>query len=838
MKRGRVSILTGIWAAAAATLILAVGPAAGASAASDAYEPGQLIVRYAPGTDRSARSATLESASVGSPDALLLPRTQVVETDPGQSVVSAVRKLEADPDVLFAEPDYLMHPDAIPSDGNLDALWGLQNAGQLVNGSLGLAGADIDAVAGWDIGRTSRSTLTAVIDSGITFDHPDLAGQIWNNPGEIAGNGIDDDNNGFVDDVHGWDFNDNDNDPTDGLDHGTHVAGTIGATGNNSFAVTGVSWDASLLPLQVCRASGGCVVSSMVNAIMYSARMGAKVANISIGGTLFSQARYDALKEASSVLFVISAGNEDNDVPPTGNNEVTPKYPCQDDQAPGKQPLANIICVAATTQFDLKANYSNYGLTSVDLAAPGSNILSTFPTFSNLFFENFNSAPTRFDEVYDVPAWFSYSDRWERTDGIGNGSPGAETGAVADSLNAAGTDVNYAANSNTPMTSLPINLAGQKGCRLEFFLKLDTENPNASLSSITGADPLLLEASGDLAGPWTTLSVWAGTRPFFTPQSNSNTSLEAWSGDPTTYVRFRMVSDADGNVGKGATIDDLAVRCVSSSAALPQISFKSGTSMAAPQVAGIASIVRQLNPGLLPSAVKAKILGGVDAVPAFSPAGSTPLVTGGRANLFKTLSSLDLTAPAEPQLIAPFFLIDTPAAFFQWSGVEAGDKAQVFLDDQLIFTGIGQDSFIPVNGVSRGVHSWRVRATDPAGNFTDSQVRAFEYQPPGQAELLSVKPFGKGKGGARLKVRVSEKGGIFASASKAGKQTLLARGSKLAGSAGVTTVVIRPNRAGKKLLRNKRRLKVTALIDFRPSLGGRKAVASRRGQLAAARRGR
>jgi subtilisin family serine protease len=258
----------------------------------------------------------------------------------------------------------------MPNDPSFGRLWGLDNNGQ----SGGLAGADIDATRAWDVTTGSRSVVVAVIDTGVDYRHTDLAANVWRNPGEVAGNGVDDDRNGFIDDVHGWDFANGDGDPLDDEGHGTHVAGTIGAVGNNGVGVTGVNWAVSIMALKFLGSDGSGSTSDAIAAINYATRMrrdfGVNVVatNNSWGGGGSSAALRRAIQAGgdAGILFVAAAGNEGV------NNDVTPSYPANDTSTA-------VIAVAATDRSNRLASFSNYGATSVDIAAPGAAIYSTVP---------------------------------------------------------------------------------------------------------------------------------------------------------------------------------------------------------------------------------------------------------------------------------------------------------------------------------------------------------------------------------------------------------------------------------------------------------------------------
>jgi len=252
------------------------------------------------------------------------------------------------------------------NDSYYSSLYGLNNSGQ----SGGTADADVDAPEAWNTTTGDTGTVVAVIDQGVDINHPDLKNNIWTNSGETAGNGVDDDRNDYVDDVNGWDFYRNDSsvyDSGDGDTHGTHVAGTIAAEGNNNLGVVGVNWKAKIMPLKFLGPDGG-YTSDAVEALNYAVNKGVKISNNSWGGGGKSQALLDAINKADTAghLFVAAAGNDGV------NNDNTNHYPSSYNSP-------NVISVAATNNKDALAGFSNYGATSVDLSAPGVGILSTLP---------------------------------------------------------------------------------------------------------------------------------------------------------------------------------------------------------------------------------------------------------------------------------------------------------------------------------------------------------------------------------------------------------------------------------------------------------------------------
>ncbi|MFM2090297.1 MAG: hypothetical protein RLZZ127_786 [Planctomycetota bacterium] len=286
---------------------------------------------------------------------------------------TALTTLARVPGIAHAEPDWLVHVGITPDDPGYGQLWGLHNEGQ----SGGTPDADIDAPEAWSISTGSRSILVGVIDTGIDDAHPDLAANMWRNPGETGidgsgalrqSNGIDDDGNGYIDDWRGWDFVNNDNNPFDDNRHGTHCAGTIGGVGGNGQGVAGVSWEVSLVGLKFLSSGGSGAISDAVEATLYSTRIGCHLTSNSWGGGGYTQAMKDAIAVANAQgsLFVAAAGNNGT------NNDSVANYPSNYD-------LPNVIAVAATDRSDALASFSCYGATQVDLGAPGVDVYSTTP---------------------------------------------------------------------------------------------------------------------------------------------------------------------------------------------------------------------------------------------------------------------------------------------------------------------------------------------------------------------------------------------------------------------------------------------------------------------------
>jgi subtilisin family serine protease len=346
------------------------------------YRAGEVLVRFAPkanGAERSKVEKNAVLASIGGGNIKrsfgLVPGLAHVIVPKDLTVEQALRRFNGRSEILYAEPDYEVQIVATPNDTNFSDLWGMHNTGQ----TGGTADADIDANEAWDISTDANEIVVAVIDTGINYTHPDLADNMWVNQTELSGTpGVDDDNNGYVDDIYGYDFctygQSRDSDPNDDHYHGTHCAGTIGAVGDNNEGVVGVCWKVKIMALKFMgpTGTGGAdgYVSDAIDAIEYSVAMDANLSSNSWGGGCYSQSLKNAIESAGAagLLFVAAAGNSYDD------SDNYPLYPAAYD-------CNSIVSVMATSDDDGFPSFSNYGLTSVDLGAPGTEILSTFPTY-------------------------------------------------------------------------------------------------------------------------------------------------------------------------------------------------------------------------------------------------------------------------------------------------------------------------------------------------------------------------------------------------------------------------------------------------------------------------
>jgi len=358
-------------------------PPAAAPLKGTPFEPGVVLVGYAPGAqaaDVSAAHAALAATAV-EPVSPLATDVEKITLGTGVTIEGARKALGAVKGIRFVEPNYLLAPTATSDDpyvvgGNL---WGMAGNGTSpanTNGS--------QAAVAWSADRTgSRSVVVGIVDEGIQVNHPDLAANIWVNPGEVAGNGVDDDANGYVDDVNGYDFANNDGTVYDGAvdDHGTHVAGTIGALGGNGVGVAGVNWSVTMISAKFLGAGGGTTANA-IRAIDYltdlKARYGLDLVatNNSWGGGGFSQALLDAIERGADrdIVFVAAAGNT------AANNDTNPIYPASYRcTAGGTRGWDCVISVAAIDSAGSLATFSGYGTSAVDLGAPGVNIYSTMP---------------------------------------------------------------------------------------------------------------------------------------------------------------------------------------------------------------------------------------------------------------------------------------------------------------------------------------------------------------------------------------------------------------------------------------------------------------------------
>ena len=343
------------------------------------YVEGEVLVKFAPGLKSAEAASMLKDAGALQVKEFRRIGFGLIKLN-DMSVEEAIDRFKNDPRVEIVEPNYIYSSSDTPNDPSFDYLWGLHNTGQ----TGGTADADIDAPLAWDLTTGSETVIIAVIDSGVDYLHQDLAANMWVNPGEIPGNGLDDDGNGYVDDVHGMDAVNHDADPMDDAGHGTHCAGTIGAVGNNGIGVAGVNWNVRIMALKFLSSSGSGTTDGAIECIEYATAMGAHITNNSWGGGAYSAALEAAIWDANNagIMFVAAAGNSGRD------NDSIPNYP-------SNYEVPNVISVGATDPTDSQVvDYwsSNYGATTVDVGAPGDNILSTIPDDSYAYYSGTSMA--------------------------------------------------------------------------------------------------------------------------------------------------------------------------------------------------------------------------------------------------------------------------------------------------------------------------------------------------------------------------------------------------------------------------------------------------------------
>ena len=338
------------------------GEVKGSGQPVDAQPTGRLIVQYEEGTSDAAREELRESAGLELVTDVALADTELV--DPAGTVALAIAQLDARAAIASVEPEYRRTQAAGPTTEALfGQQWALHNTGQTIETFTGVPDVDMNVPEAWEITTGSPSVVVAVLDDGVDFSHPDLAGRQWVNPGEIAGNGIDDDGNTLVDDVNGWDFCNDDNSVHEGTGtHGTHIAGSIAASGNGA-GIAGVAPSVQIMAVKFI--GPGCGTDSQaIDAIAYAASEGARIINASWGGYGVSAALGEAIEAVPNVLMVAAAGNTNSD------NDLNPLYPASYD-------LPNILSVASVHNEGFLSDFTNVGSQSVDLSAPGEDILSS-----------------------------------------------------------------------------------------------------------------------------------------------------------------------------------------------------------------------------------------------------------------------------------------------------------------------------------------------------------------------------------------------------------------------------------------------------------------------------
>ncbi|OPY66776.1 MAG: Thermophilic serine proteinase precursor [Syntrophorhabdaceae bacterium PtaU1.Bin034] len=548
-----------------------------------AYIPGEVLVKYRSTVPSGARTAHI--MQVGATGIKTVGQTGIerVKLPEGMTLENGLKLFEQDSRVEQVAPNGIRRPYATPNDEYYGQLWGLNNTGQKINNPeypyAGTAGADMKMPAAWDLQKGSNSVVVAVLDTGVDYrqtpgrGHPDLQANIWKNPGETScTNGIDDDGNGYIDDCYGWDFVLDTNDPADCGGHGTHVAGTIGAVGNNGIGITGVNWNVRIMPLRGLGLGDGND-ADMIEAIDYARRNGARIINASWGGPVDSGPLKSAIEAftAAGGLFVAAAGNDGVDI------DSAPQYP-------GAWQIDGMITVAASDQDDGLASFSNYGLTSVHVAAPGVSIYSTVPPTDPKLITDF--------EGTTLPAGWSSGgadNRWTVADSL-----------LLDSLSG------HATGTNSWVTTPGVDLSGLTGCRAGYEIRYD----------LASGDNVYLRVSKD-KNDWTALP--AKTYSGSTCSGgvchlvSEEVDLSAYDGAPQLYLRLHLAA-SHSSAKATVAFDNFEVICAPKdhSGALPLYAYYDGTSMATPHVAGVAALLKAADAGLTNVQIKQRLVDTVD----------------------------------------------------------------------------------------------------------------------------------------------------------------------------------------------------------------------------------
>ncbi|MDH3282868.1 MAG: S8 family serine peptidase, partial [Gammaproteobacteria bacterium] len=541
------------------------------------YVADEVLVKFKPVYSAQHRLSAVAGQGHAALADLKHPGWVHVKISAGQTMAQALAAYQNHPDVEYVQPNYIYRFTAVPNDTQYGELWALKNIGQTISTGTyfpnsGTPGADINIEKAWDHITDCSSVVVAVIDSGVNYNQQDLAGNMWNGGPSFPN--------------HGTDVFSNDNDPMDLTGHGTHVAGIIGAAGNNATGVTGVCWKASIMAVRVGD-SNGAPTSSVVQGINFAVTNGAKVINMSLsGGVAFDQAFSNAISNAESndVVVIVAAGNggsdrvgDNND---TGGNAL---YPCNFTQP-------NLLCVAALDQNYALANFSNWGATSVDVAAPGTNILSPWAGAQTTITDNFNTA--------GVLNW--------TTSGGGWGYSSSFAGYIVDVLvNPATFPVGLYANGADNRVYKTFNLSGKDAAFLKFYVQFavqlgDSFNLNYRSS---GGDPFAGGVQLD-GGSGTTGGVVGPLSYDLSPCISA-----------TCSVGFQLLTNASG-VDQGVGILFFSIDTLQ----LNNTSYNtiSGTSMATPEVAGLAAMLRAYNPQYTYADTVNAIKNGGRSIPALS----------------------------------------------------------------------------------------------------------------------------------------------------------------------------------------------------------------------------
>lgn len=535
------------------------------------FVSGEILVKYRPTMSSFDQSVAIEregGVRIGKRMKKGWNRVKLKKT---LNVQEAIEEFKQDPDVLHAQPNYIYHALATPNDPRYGQLWGLKNTAQTITSTggrdtpssennPGVSGRDMNLEYAWNNITDCSSVVVAVIDSGVNYNHSDLESNMWNGGGAYPN--------------HGYDFVDSDNDPMDSNGHGTHVAGTIGAVGNNGTGSTGVCWKVKLMAIRVLDTTGSGTSAGIIDGINFAVDNGAKVINMSLGGPDFGQLESDAVTYAltHNVLVVAASGNDG-----VNNDSVsTPSYPCNYAQD-------NVICVAALTQNYSMASFSNYGAINVDVGAPGVNIVSTWP----------GAHGTMTDAM--TAGWNFYSSTgsgWAYKS-LNFGTP---ISCLVNPVNYNYSTAKYSNNMDARAWK-SFNISSANAATLNLYMMTD----------VAAGDSISIHAKSGSSDPvpgGTTLAAYSGSTDGY--REPFEFDLTPFIGGQVA-VGFNLLTNSSGvDLGvnfSGFSIDTLTYNTTS-------YNVISGTSMATPHVAGLAAMIYAYNPSYTYSDVATSIKSG------------------------------------------------------------------------------------------------------------------------------------------------------------------------------------------------------------------------------------
>lgn len=779
------------------------------------FVPGEVLVRFKPAVSGEERTDVRREEGVSFEASLPVPGLQKVETDPGTSPPAAARDLERRPEVLYAQPNFVREvAQTQPESGEelFGELWGLDNGGAGIRTTQGATvgstpDADIDAPEAWDLETGDPSVTVAVVDGGVDYEHPDLAGNVTRRAnGDVLGRDF---CGRTTNQICGGPV---DTDPMDEdpLGHGTHVAGTIGADGSNGFGLLGVNWDVGLLPVRVANRNGVTTDALLTQGFGWAVDRGASVLNASFGGKgpAAAEALQDVIRRSRGTLFVVAAGNDGT------NNEVDPDFLCNI-EAP------NLLCVTASDQNDRRPGFASFGRRSVDLAAPGANILSTVPS---PFREHFNDSSW-------AQSWTAQGLPWQVEEDPGE--PG--TLAVTESPSIDGVPQDYPDGAAGSLTSPRVDTTvGTREppldhCFLRYRMRYEL-----------GADDTLKvqASSNDFASEGAELATYPDPPP--TPPDGAAAPYEYYvhdleplftgSNPPLNRSRFRIqfeleADDAAGDdtQADGVYIDDVSVECYER---------MNGTSMATPHAAGAAALLfAESGAAATAGGVRRTLIASVDGKSDFA----TRTVSGGRLNAARAVARAESPPPAATLAGGPAFWTRDATTPYDFAATDSASTFQCRLNGGAPYNCDAR--YRLPSSLADGSYTLQVRARNAGGapipfaDHASAPSHSFILDTTGprmgiEAPLTldrrqirvdlrcpASEPFGRCKGNMTLRSRGKVKTG-------SGRRTLkLGSASFSIPRADDRRSVVRISKADRQILQRVGSIRVTVRTNARDALG-------------------